>query len=231
MDNLSNEQLAEQIAQLQAVLTQRTKQEEYEKYLADFSQAENQRRLDWEDTLQATADKWVAEDVGLFKKQGGKTTTYRITHAGVLDLVRRVSVGELTAPEGYEPKDPTPFEDFKKPRAPPCKKEKKAGGGAKKSGGKVKDPDEIYTGPPACLCRTGRTFCGAPGAWLCEEHIGQYSKGKKLKTGWWGCFGDNTWEGGKWGQRHDDYMSKHARTHMETKDNRPEECKAEYPLY
>ena len=98
------------------------------------------------------------------------------------------------------------------------------------------NPNEIYEGVPVCLCRKGKRYCGVPGGWLCEEHkVNQYKKNKKLKIGWWGCFGENAYGFGDFGKAHNEYMEttepqRIRRYNRKTEDLRPAECIEQYPL-
>ena len=97
------------------------------------------------------------------------------------------------------------------------------------------NPNEIYEGKtPVCLCRVGKSYCGVEGDFLCEKHKKEYKVNKKLKVGFWGCFGENTYGVGNWGAGHNAYMARIpvqiAKQERETADFRPEECKKQYPL-
>ena len=221
---LSDEQMDLMMEAMRKEKAERDRKIAYDCYLTEFNKEKEKKINEYHLNLQSVVEDTI-EKYALKKGKGKNTLT--ITQEQFQNLC-----SEYVAPEKVSELPPATYEDFRKPKSitqPARKKSTTSKSSTGKKAKTTKDPDQKYTGEAVCLCRKGSGFCGAVGSWLCEEHQAQYETNRKLKNGWWGCFGDNHYGKGSFGKSHDKYMAPKIEN-AETKDNRPQECIAQYPL-
>ena len=96
---------------------------------------------------------------------------------------------------------------------------------------KNENSNELYNGNPVCLARYYNSYCGKDGDWLCEKHIEDYEKNKKMRNGWYDCYGpDLCCDVSGFGKIHEEWTKGKEYYNRENADLRNEECKRMYPL-